>query len=276
MATILTKDPIASLDGDERLYGVDDPAGTPADGTVTPEVLRTYMQANWTLTVDLAADVTGVLPVANGGTGASTASGARMALGVDAAGTDNSTDVTIAAGLDYITISGQELMLGSVDLTTDVTGTLPAANGGTGQTSLGAVDAADFGSGAATDGYVLTADGAAGAAWERTGAITTASYSSNQTLTAAQCYGSVIYVTGAATITLPAVADGMSVTVVTIGAVAVSVDPNASDLIYLDGTALDDGDKITNTSTAGDIAVLTYYSADGWHASTNGWTDGGA
>jgi len=39
---------------------------------------------------------------------------------------------------------------------------------------------------------------------------------------------------------------------------------------------LDDGDKITNTSTAGDIAVLTYYSADGWHASTNTWTDGGA
>jgi hypothetical protein len=58
--------------------------------------------------------------------------------------------------------------------------------------------------------------------------------------------------------------------------VAVSIDPNASDLIYLDGVALDDGDKITNLSTAGDIAVLTYYDATGWHASTNGWTDGGA
>ena len=105
--------------------------------------------------------------------------------------------------------------------------------------------------------------------------IGTASYASNQTLTAAECNGYVIYVTGAATITLPAIASGMSVTVITIGAVAVSVDPNAVDKIWLDGTALDDGDKITNGSAAGDIAVLTYYSADGWHAATNGWTDGG-
>jgi len=108
------------------------------------------------------------------------------------------------------------------------------------------------------------------------GGVYTASYSSNQTLTAAQCYGGVIYVTGAATITLPAVADGASVTVITIGAVAVSVDPNASDKLWLDGTALDDGDKATNTSTTGDIIVLTYYSADGWYATSNSWTDGGA
>ena len=67
---------------------------------------------------------------------------ARGTLGVDAAGTDNSTDVTIAAGLDYVTLSGQELTLGSVDLTTDVTGTLPAANGGTGVTSLAALKTA--------------------------------------------------------------------------------------------------------------------------------------
>ena len=104
----------------------------------------------------------------------------------------------------------------------------------------------------------------------------TATYAGNQTLSAVECQGYIIYVTGAATITLPAVAAGMSVTIITIGAVAVSVDPNASDKLWLDGTALDDGDKATNLSTAGDIAVLTYYSADGWHASTNAWTDGGA
>ncbi len=106
--------------------------------------------------------------------------------------------------------------------------------------------------------------------------LKTYSYSANQTLTAAQCYGSKIRVTAACTITLPAVAEGMSVTILTIGAIAVSVDSNASDLIFLDGTALDDGDKITNASTAGDAAVLTYADATGWDASTNGWTDGGA
>lgn len=100
-------------------------------------------------------------------------------------------------------------------------------------------------------------------------------YSADQTLTFQQCYGGVIYVDAAATITLPPVQEGMSVTVLTVGDVAVSVDPDAADLIYLDGTALDDGDKLDNNSLAGDIAVLTYYSADGWYAVTNSWTDGG-
>ena len=61
---------------------------------------------------------------------------------------------------------GYRLESADISLTADVTGTLPAANGGTGQTSLASVDAAGFGSGSATDGHVLTADGAGGAAWE--------------------------------------------------------------------------------------------------------------
>jgi hypothetical protein len=56
---------------------------------------------------------------------------ARTTLGVDAAGTDNSTDVTLAGTPDYITISGQVITRNQVDLTTDITGNLPAANGGT-------------------------------------------------------------------------------------------------------------------------------------------------
>ena len=61
---------------------------------------------------------------------------ARASLGVDAAGTDNSTDVTLAGTLDYITLVGQVLTRGAIVLTTDVSGTLPAANGGTGLTSI--------------------------------------------------------------------------------------------------------------------------------------------
>ncbi len=103
---------------------------------------------------------------------------------------------------------------------------------------------------------------------------TAASYTVGTT-NANEFYGGVIYVTGAATITIPAVAAGASFTVITIGAVAVSVDPNAADLIYLNGTALADGDKITNASTTGDMAVFTYYDGTGWVAMTNtGWTDG--
>ena len=61
---------------------------------------------------------------------------ARTTLDVDQAGTDNSTDVTLAGSLDYITIVGQEITRNAIDLTTDVTGTLPVSNGGTGATTL--------------------------------------------------------------------------------------------------------------------------------------------
>ena len=78
--------------------------------------------------VDLTTDVTGTLPIANGGTGATTAAAARTALDVDQAGTDNSTNVTLAGTYDYLTLSGQQITLAQIDLTTDVTGVLPSGN----------------------------------------------------------------------------------------------------------------------------------------------------
>jgi hypothetical protein len=56
----------------------------------------------------------------------------------DPSGTDNSTNVTLAGSLDYITISGQVITRNAIDLATDITGTLPIANGGTGQTTAAA------------------------------------------------------------------------------------------------------------------------------------------
>lgn len=56
------------------------------------------------------------------------AAAARTTLGVDAAGTDNSTDVTLGGSLDYITISGQTITRNAINLATDVTGTLPVGN----------------------------------------------------------------------------------------------------------------------------------------------------
>lgn len=91
-----------------------------------------------------------------------------------------------------------------------------------------------------------------------------------------EAYGAIVRVTGNATITLPAISPGMSVTVIAKGAVTVGVKPNAADKLFLEGTALDDGDKATSTGATGDVAVFTYDSADGWLAITNGWTDGGA
>jgi len=56
------------------------------------------------------------------------AAAARTTLGVDASGTDNSTNVTLAGTPDYLTISGQEITRNQIDLANDVTGSLPTAN----------------------------------------------------------------------------------------------------------------------------------------------------
>lgn len=102
-------------------------------------------------------------------------------------------------------------------------------------------------------------------------------HATSHTLTASECYGAVYYVSASGvTLTLPAVAEGMSITVISNTANTVIVDANASDLIILDGTALDDGDSIDSGGTAGEVVVLTYYNSTGWFATSDGWTDGGA
>jgi hypothetical protein len=67
------------------------------------------------------------------------AAAGRSTLGVDAAGTDNSTNVTlVTTSHDYLSISGQAITLAAIDLTTDVTGDLPISEGGTGQSTASA------------------------------------------------------------------------------------------------------------------------------------------
>ena len=97
---------------------------------------------------------TGVLDVANGGTGATTAPAALTSLGAYPAAnpngyTSNTGTVTSVGGtgsVNGITLTGTVTTAGSltlggtlsnVSLSTQVTGTLPVANGGTGITSFG-------------------------------------------------------------------------------------------------------------------------------------------
>ena len=107
----------------------------------TLEVTGAIAAASLTLTGAIAAaslTLTTDLAIADGGTGASTAGAARTALDVDPAGTDNSTNVTLTGTPDYITISGQTITRGAIVLTTDVSGILPIANGGTNASTAGA------------------------------------------------------------------------------------------------------------------------------------------
>lgn len=119
------------------------------DNTNWLQVAVTHVDSNGTFTNggtcgvafsrtgDAAVGGGGDLLAANNLSDIASAATARTNLGVDAAGTDNSTDVTIAAGRDYISISSQELTLGAVDLAADITGNLPVAslNGGTAASS---------------------------------------------------------------------------------------------------------------------------------------------
>jgi len=88
----------------------------------------------------------GQVPISLGGTGATTAADARTNLGVDAAGTDNSTDVTLT-NTDYLTISGQAITANKIPLT----------KGGTGATTQ--TDAANNILPTVTTGHYLKFDG---------------------------------------------------------------------------------------------------------------------
>lgn len=135
---------------------------------------------------------------------------------------------------------------------------------------------------AAHDALAIDADlldGSHAAAFEAAGAVTThaglanphpsaliqiASYAASQTLTDAECRGYLILVTAAATITLPVAIAGYIVTVYSTAAAAVSVDPDVTDRIILDGVAGGNGKKITSASGAGDFVTLVADSAAGW------------
>jgi hypothetical protein len=69
----------------------------------------------------------------------------------------NSGNVTLAGTPDYITISGQTITRNAVDLAADITGTLPIANGGTGQTT--AVAAFDALAPTTTKGDLIVSNG---------------------------------------------------------------------------------------------------------------------
>ena len=78
------------------------------DGVLSSTAVTLATVSNNYLSISGQSITAGIVPISLGGTGATTAVGARTALGVDAAGTDNSIAVTLA-NTNYLTISGQEI-----------------------------------------------------------------------------------------------------------------------------------------------------------------------
>ena len=103
----------------------------------------------------------------------------------------------------------------------------------------------------------------------------------NTTLTVAQCRGSLCLVSGAYTVTLPAVSgviEGGHITIFSTGANKVIVELDDSDRFILDGTALTDGNVLDSESAAGDYVTVIKDSAVGWTVIGRSgiWADGGA
>ena len=218
-----------------------DPAGTDNSTDVTLATVT----GNY-LTLSGQQITAGTVPVSLGGTGSTTASDARTALGVDPAGTDNSTDVTlVTTSHDYLSLSSQAITLGAIDLTADVTGSLPVANGGTGVTALSSLDAADLGSNNgvsdATDGYVLTADGTGGTAWE----AATGGISDVVSDTTPQLGGSL---------------DVNGQSIVSVSAGNITITPDTTGKIILDGlswpTSDGSADQVLKTDGAGNLSFV--------------------
>ena len=218
-----------------------DPSGTDNSTNVSLATVT----SNY-LTISGQEITAGTVPVSLGGTGSTTASDARTALGVDPAGTDNSTNVTlVTTSHDYLSLSSQAITLGPIVLTTDVSGTLPVANGGTGVTSLASLNAADLGSNNgvsdATDGYVLTADGTGGVAWE----AATGGVSDIVSDTTPQLGGNL---------------DVNGQSIVSVSAGNISITPDTTGKIVLDGlswpTADGTADQVLKTDGVGNLSFV--------------------
>ena len=107
-----------------------------AVGTTANRVLRTDGTTISFGQVTLTTDVTGTLPLANGGTNAIDAAGARTNLDVPSKTGDGATgtwgiDITGNAG----TATSATTYAGTINVATQSTGVLAIANGGTGQSS---------------------------------------------------------------------------------------------------------------------------------------------
>jgi hypothetical protein len=76
-----------------------------------------------------------------------------------------------------------------------------------------------------------------------------------------ECFGGVLYATGAMTFTACEALPGVNFTIVDRGGAAIVCDPDATgteDYIDLDGTLLAQGANVTSTSTTGDILSCVY------------------
>ena len=123
---LATATQITKLDGIAALATVDQTSIVGITGTVAQfntAITDATLSGNNTGDQTSIVGITGTTAEFNTAlTDGSFATGGGTATG------SNTTDVTLAGALDYITITGQVITVGSIDLTADVTGNLPFSN----------------------------------------------------------------------------------------------------------------------------------------------------
>ena len=122
--------------GDGRLYiGVAGPAVEEIGGKFYVDQLNGYDSslATFALPDNTTISAWSATNVLN----ETTQGGWQTSLAVDPAGTDNSTNVSLAGAATYISISGQVITVDAIDLSGDITGNLPVNNLGSGTSASG-------------------------------------------------------------------------------------------------------------------------------------------
>lgn len=240
-----TQNPFASKTANYVLAAPNGASGAPTFRAIVAADIPTLNQN----TTGTASNVTGTVAIANGGTGATTASGARTNLGLVIG-----TDVLAPNGSAASLTSFPTLNQNTTGTASNVTGTVAVANGGTGATTA---------SGARTNlGLVIGTDVQAYDA-------NTAKLNATQTFTSAQTFNSgnlklAGSTSGSATLNAPAVA----------GTNTYALPPDAATLGYRNvpavGTktgsytlAVGDIGKYVQVGTGGSITIPNSTFAEG-------------